>query len=233
LALAPVSAVQVTQYKDYISTPSTKQGILLGASISLLQDDGAANLLSEPSVLCVNNQESTIYVGKNVPIQTTQQMAQQTTSLPTTTYTRQDIGLTLKVKPRLTSDNKVTLTVDATLEDIDPGSTEGLYKTTKRQVKSVAIVVDGETVIIGGLIRNNFRDQESKIPLLGDIPVLGNLFSWHGDSDEKINLVILLTPYIVNSAEDLTGLRQKLFELDQIQDQYVKNIKKQQSWLDK
>lgn len=219
-------------YAAYMTVPAVQQGLALGATISLLQNDGAANLLSEPSVLCINNQESTIYVGQNVPILSTQQVATQTTSLPTQTYTRQDIGLTLKVKPRLTSDNKVTLSVDATLEDIEQQkSTQGLPQTSKRQVKSSAIVTDGESVVIGGLIRNNFRNQSAQVPLLGDIPVVGNLFKWKADTDEKINLVILLTPYIVNKSDDLTTLREKLWELDKIQDQYVANIKKLKPWL--
>lgn len=151
-------------------------------------------------------------------------MAQNTTDLNKNSYTRQDIGLTLKVKPRLSTDNKVTLAVETKLEDILPDSMAGLPKTTKREVKTTAIVSNGETVIIGGLIKDNAQDSISKVPLLGDIPVLGELFKYTDKGGDKINLVIVLTPYIVEKSSDLSTLRTKLSELDKIQEEYVKAI---------
>jgi general secretion pathway protein D len=206
--------------------PKIKEGLALGASLSLLQTEGAANVLSEPSILCINNQESSIYVGKTESVITQTTVGANTTDLTKNSYTRQDIGLTLKVKPRLSTDNKVTLSVETKLEDILPNSVAGLPTTTKREVKTTAIVSNGETVIIGGLIKDNRSDSVNKVPLLGDVPVLGELFKYTDKGGDKINLVIVLTPYIVEKSTDLTALRAKLTELDKIQDEYVKAIKK-------
>ena len=208
--------------------PVLKQGLALGASLSLLQTEGAANVLSEPSILCINNQESSIYVGRTESIVSQTTVGTNTTDLTKNSYTRQDIGLTLKVKPRLSTDNKVTLNIETKLEDLIPNSTAGIPSTTKREVKTTAIVSNGETVIIGGLIKDNRSDSISKVPLMGDIPVLGELFKYSDKNGDKINLAIVLTPFIVEKSSDLSSLRQKLTELDKIQDEYVKAIKQKE-----
>ncbi|MFH0709108.1 MAG: secretin N-terminal domain-containing protein [Pseudomonadota bacterium] len=198
-------------------------GIALGANIALLNSNGAADILSEPSILCIDNQESSIYVGK------TQSISAGTTInglLSQENFTRLDIGLTLKIKPRLSNDNKVLLGVTAKLEDIESGSDSGRPSTTKREVLTSAIVNNGESVIIGGLIREKIDETNSKVPLLGDIPILGNLFKSKAASRDKINLVIILTPYIIEKSGDLNTLRAQLTELDAIQDRYITNITK-------
>lgn len=204
------------------SVPTLTGGIALGANIALLNNNGAANILSEPSILCIDNQESSIYVGKNQSISSGTTLTG--TGLTQENFTRQDIGLTLKIKPRLSNDNKVLLGVSAKLEDIEPNSVAIRPSTTKREVITSAIVNNGETVILGGLIREKIDAGESKIPLLGDIPVVGNLFSDRSQKRDKINLVILLTPYIVEKSSDLNTLRSQLTELDRIQEQYIANI---------
>jgi len=198
-------------------------GIALGANIALLNSNGAADILSEPSILCIDNQESSIYVGK------TQSVSSGTTTsglLSQENFTRLDIGLTLKIKPRLSNDNKVLLGVTAKLEDIESGSDSGRPSTTKREVLTSAIVNNGESVIIGGLIREKIDETNTKVPFLGDIPLLGNLFRSKATSRDKINLVIILTPYIIEKSGDLNTLRAQLSELDAIQDRYITNITK-------
>lgn len=206
-----------------ISLPSLTSGIALGANISLLNSNGAANILSEPSILCIDNQESSIYVGK------TESISSGTTlgvGITQQNYTRQDIGLTLKIKPRLSNDNKVLLGVTAKLEDIEPNSIADRPSTTKREVLTSAIVNNGESVIIGGLIREKIDETNSKVPFLGDIPVLGNLFKNKATNRDKINLVIILTPYIIEKSGDLNTLRAQLSELDALQERYIANITK-------
>lgn len=224
------SSVAFSKIKDVVSfnIPTLQQGLALGASLTLLQTEGAANVLSEPSILCINNQESSIYVGRTESIVSQTTVAANTTDLTKNSYTRQDIGLTLKVKPRLSTDNKVTLNIETKLENILPDSLAGIPSTTKREVKTTAIVSNGETVIIGGLIKDDRTDSISKVPLMGDIPVLGELFKYSDKSGDKINLAIVLTPYIVDKSSDLSTLRQKLTELDKIQDEYVKAIKQKE-----
>ncbi len=145
-----------------ISLPSITNGIALGANIALLNTNGAANILSEPSILCIDNQESSIYVGKTESISSG--VTQGVGTGITQNYTRQDIGLTLKIKPRLSNDNKVLLGVTAKLEDIDANNKNPqLPSTTKREVLTSAIVNNGESVIIGGLIREKIDETNTKI----------------------------------------------------------------------
>lgn len=191
---------------------------MLGVSLDFLETNGAAEVLSEPSILCVNNKESTIYVGETRSILT----STTTTSVggQASNYTRQDIGLTLTVKPRLSTDNKVSLDVKATLEGIAADTGAGTPTTTKRNVSTTAIVNGGEEVIIGGLIKNDESGTRSKIPFLADIPFLGGLFRGDGYNGSKTNLVIILTPYIVENSDDLSNLKKKLTELDDLQTKY-------------
>jgi len=208
-----------------LSSSTYDAGVAFGATIDFLASNGAANTLSEPTLLCVNNQESSIYVGRTEPIVTSTQQGTDSTSLARNTYTRQDIGLTLKLKPRLSQGDKVTLITTAKLEDILNSSVPGLPSTTKREVVTTAIVSNGESVIIGGLIYDKSREESQGIPGLRDIPYLGNLFDWRYSTHEEINLVIILTPYIVRKGEDLRQIRERLHSLDEIQARYQALIK--------
>jgi len=200
------------------------QGIVLGATIDFLAGNGAAHSLSEPTLLCVNNQESTIYVGQTQSIVTSTVQGNQSTDLARNTVSREDIGLTLKIKPRLSSGNKVTLITTTKLEDVIPGSTPGYVNTSKREVVTTAIVQNGESVIIGGLISDKERSSNVGIPLLKDIPYLGALFGYTETNHEEINLVIILTPYIVRNNEDLPKVREFMNKLDEIQRDYACTI---------
>jgi general secretion pathway protein D len=195
----------------------------LGATLDLLEQNGAARLLSEPSVLCTNNKEAEIYVGQTMSILTQAQQSTSGVSNVVNNYSREDIGLTLKVKPRLSSNNKVTLEVETVLEDIDPSSEQQADRptTTKRTVKTNAIVNNGEMIILGGLIKRVGGKGVSKIPLLGDIPIIGEyLFSHTSDVEREQNVVIYLTPYIVRKSDDLQKLKSMLAELEEVQGRY-------------
>ncbi|MFZ2890916.1 secretin N-terminal domain-containing protein [Sulfuricurvum sp.] len=205
-----------------ITLPNLTNGIALGANIALLNTNGAANILSEPSILCIDNQESSIYVGKTQSISAGTTLTG--TGISQENFTRQDIGLTLKIKPRLSNDHKVLLGVSAKLEDIEPNSIADRPSTTKREVLTSAIVNNGESVIIGGLIREKMDETNTKVPFFGDIPFLGSLFKNKAETRDKINLVIMLTPYIIEKSDDLSKLREQLKELDEIQERYIKNI---------
>jgi general secretion pathway protein D len=222
LALSPILS-------SAINLEDIKSGLAFGASIDFLKTNGAANIVSEPSVLCVNNVESKIYVGQTQSIITSATNSDSTTDLTRNTYTREDIGLTLQVKPRIANDGKVTLQIEAKVEDVLDGSggSGGMPTTTKREVTTRAIVKHGESVIVGGLIRNKDTENSDKVPLLGDIPLLGRLFTYKADINDQLNIIIILTPYIVNSSEDLSSLRVQLSELDQLQDAYSRQLKEE------
>jgi len=198
----------------------------LGAQLDLLKQNGAAQILSKPSVLSTNNKEASIYVGRTQSILTQSQQSTQGSSNVLNNYSREDIGITLKVKPRLSSNNKVSLEIETTIEDIVPGSgtTADRPTTTKRSVKTNAIVNHAETIILGGLIKSADGKSQTKIPILGDIPIIGRLFTSNGDSGSKVNVVIYITPYILKKSADLTTLRVHLDELESIQQQYNKIV---------
>jgi len=200
----------------------------LGAKLDLLKQNGAAHILSEPSVLCTNNKEATIQVGQTQSILTQAQQSTQGQGNIINNYSREDIGITLKVKPRLSSNNKVTLEVEAEIEDILPGSSASADRptTTKRKVVTNAIVNNGETIILGGLMKSAGGKNTTKVPLLGDIPILGELFTSRGDAQSQINVVIYLTPYIVRKSGDLKRLRTALSELERIQTKYNTYVRK-------
>jgi general secretion pathway protein D len=202
---------------------ATDKVFALGAKLDLLERNGAAHLLSEPSILCTNNKEAEIYVGQTMSILTQAQQSTQGTSNLVNNYSREDIGLTLKVKPRLSSNNQVTLEVETTIEDLDPSSEQVADRptTTKRTVKTNAIVKNGETIILGGLIKRAGGKGTTKVPFLGDIPVLGELlFTHNSDVEREQNVVIYLTPYIVRKSGDLQKLKTMLSELEEVQGRY-------------
>lgn len=208
---------------------ATNSVFALGAQLDLLEQNGAAHLLSEPSVLSTNNKEAEIYIGQTRSILTAAQQSTSGVSTVLNNYSREDIGLTLKVKPRLSSNNKVTLEIETVLEDIDPTTEQVADRptTTKRTVKTNAVVNDGEMIILGGLIKRVGGKGESKVPFFGDIPVLGDfLFTHHSNVTREQNVVIYLTPYIVRKSGDLQKLKCMLAELDEVQVRYNKLVGK-------
>ncbi len=204
-----------------------KELFALGIKMDLLQQNGAAHTLSEPSILCSNNQEAEIYVGETRSILVSSSVGDTKDAVVRNKYSREDIGISLKVKPRLSSNSKVALQVEATIEDIVPGSGASSDRptTTKRKVTTNAIVDNGQTVILGGLMKSSGGKTVTRIPVLGEIPVLGALFTSTTYSQSKINVVVYLTPYIVRKSSDLTKLREFLDELNNIQAKYSRYIR--------
>jgi len=206
-----------------LSIPTIKQGLALGVTMDLIERFGAAKKLSEPSVLCINNTPSSIYVGKTISVLT----GKTTSNSTSESYTREDIGLTLQVTPRIDSDNKVALNIKATIEDLLPGSPSAtLPITSKRTINTTSIVTNGQTIIIGGLVRDNKDITIQKVPFLGDIPILGALFRHEQVNNDKTTLVILLTPYIVKKATDLEKLKKTLVKLSGLEKKFLQKILK-------
>ncbi len=204
-----------------LDIPTLSSGLALGASISFLNQNYALDVVSEPSILCINNKESSIYVGETISIQT----GSSTTDGGTVnnSFAREDIGLTLKVKPRISNDNKVTLEINTVLEGVKQTNTSsGNPDTSKKEVKTTAIVNNGESVIIGGLIEDRKESTVEKLPGLGDIPLFGKLFQNDTKNGERKNLVIIITPYLIPKAKDLTFVRNELAKLKSIEDKYLK-----------
>lgn len=174
----------------------------------------------------MNNKESSIYVGKTISVSSGSTTG--TTGLPTISYKREDVGLTLKIKPRVSSKDKVTLDVETILENVlDDGSNNntGQPITSKQEVKTQAILRHGESIIIGGLVKEDVQNSKTKIPLLGDIPLIGEyLFSSTSTSKTEDNLIVILTPYVIDNSEKLSQLQENLGEITRIQREYNKEI---------
>jgi len=215
---APVSGVVGTAIGASVIG---NHGLALGAAIDFLQTKGAAKSISNPSILCVNNKESSIYVGKTISI--INGSTSNAVSGITNNFTREEIGLTLKIKPRVSSIDKVTLDIEAILENItDDGSNNasGQPVTSKQEVKTQAILRHGESIIIGGLIKSYDIKSKTKIPILGDLPFIGNIFSSNSVKNEEDNLIVILTPYIIDSSEKLSQLQKDLGMLADLQKEY-------------
>ena len=205
---------------SYLTAPEDiKEGVALGAFIDFLSSEGAAEVLSEPSLLCINNKESSIYVGRTESVLVSAVQGSSTTSLARNTYKRQDIGLTLKIKPRISAGHKVTIKTSLIQEDV-VGGQPGLPTTTKRQIETTTIVNNGESVILGGLIKAKYDDKVIKVPFLGDIPIAGALFRDKKRIRDKVNLVVILTPYIIKNSEDMKRLKQILYRLNTLEERY-------------
>lgn len=202
------------------SLGNIKQGLALGASLDFLESNGASRTVSNPSVLCVNNKESTIYVGKTLSVSTGSISSAINTTNVTNSFKREDIGLTLKIKPRVSSQDKVTLAAEVKLENITQFDANGQPVTTKETVTTQSILRHGESIIIGGLVKRFDKVNTSKIPLLGDIPLLGALFSSDATETQEDNLIVVLTPYIISKSERLSILQSSLGELGQLQKAY-------------
>ncbi|MDP2547457.1 type II secretion system secretin GspD [Oceanobacter sp. 4_MG-2023] len=182
---------------------SEDNGLLdFGLILQALQSDSNTNLLSTPSIMTMDNQEAEIIVGQNVPF-ITGSTSSSSNSNPFTTITREDIGVTLKVKPHIHDGTAIRLEVEATAESVSTTTVSGSADliTNKRSIKTMILTGNEETIVLGGLIRDDIVESTSKVPLLGDIPVLGWLFRSSSSEHVKSNLMVFLRPTIVNSAE--------------------------------
>jgi general secretion pathway protein D len=190
----------------------------VGALLHALQTDSDVNVLSTPNILTMDNQKAEIMVGQNVPFITGQ--TQNATTGSGTLFNsveRKDVGIKLQLTPQISSDDNVRLEVNQEISDVIATSTTNPAgpTTSKRSASTTVVVKDGQTMVIGGLIRDNVVASTSKVPFLGDIPLLGWLFKSKTTSIEKTNLMIFITPYIIKTeaeASDLTRQKNEFLE---------------------
>ena len=207
---------------DGLTIPDITSGLALGATLNLLRQNGALDIVSEPSILAINNKESSIYVGETISIKTSSSVTDGGTTREN--FQREDVGLTLKVKPRISNETKVTLEINTILEGVKTTQTiSGNADTSKKEVKTTAILNNGESVIIGGLIENKIETTNQKVPVLGDIPLFGELFKNNISNNKKNNLVVIVTPYMIPKTKDITFIRNKLSQLKNLEDKYLED----------
>lgn len=172
-----------------------------GALLQAIASSSSTNLLSTPSIMTLDNEEAEIIVGQNVPFITgSTTNTNAGTTNPFQTISREDVGLTLKVVPQINDGDVVRLQVEQEVSSVVP-STEAVQSadliTNKRSIKTTILADDGETLVLGGLIQDDFTDSEQKVPLLGDIPLVGRLFKSKTRTNVKRNLLVFLQPRII------------------------------------
>ncbi|SCY41488.1 type II secretion system secretin GspD [Nitrosospira sp. Nsp13] len=180
--------------------------INLHALIRALETDVNANILSTPTLLTLNNEEARIVIGQNVPILTGQfipPVGGAATS-PFQTVTRQDVGLSLRIKPLISEGGTVRVQIFQEVSSVVPGTinaTNGLI-TNKRSIESTVLVDDGQIIVLGGLIQETVNDAVERLPLVGEIPWVGHLFSYNKRSRNKTNLMVFLRPTLIRDSEN-------------------------------
>ena len=178
---------------------------ILSTLANFLQQNGGSNILSTPTLLTLDNEEAKIVVGQNVPFVTGQYTANNTNAgavNPFQTIERKDVGLTLRVKPQISETGTVKLTIYQEVSSVvanSVGSSTGLI-TNKRSIESNVLVEDGQVVVLGGLLSDEYTGNDSQVPGLGSLPLLGNLFKSETRTRNKTNLMVFLRPVVLRDS---------------------------------
>ena len=186
----------------------------MGVLIQALKTDGSTNILSTPSVVTLDNEEATLSVGEEVPFVTGSFSSisnNNSNSNPFTTVNREEVGVMLKVKPQISKGNAVRLEIEQESSKVKSGE-PGLQTTSKSTMQTNVMIQDGELLILGGLIEDQSDNTASKVPLLGDIPLLGRLFRSSNKSESQSVLMMFIRPTIIRNAEDARLLSKDKFE---------------------
>ncbi|WP_455778437.1 type II secretion system secretin GspD, partial [Burkholderia stabilis] len=174
----------------------------LGALLQYFAGVSDANVLSTPNLITLDNEEAKIVVGQNVPIATGSysNLTSGTTSNAFNTYDRRDVGLTLHVKPQITDGGILKLQLYTEDSAVVSGTTSAQTGPTftKRSIQSTILADNGEIIVLGGLMQDNYQVSNSKVPLLGDIPWIGQLFRSESKQRQKTNLMVFLRPVIIS-----------------------------------
>ena len=176
----------------------------IGALLRALASDASTNIISTPSLLTMDNQQAEIVVGQNVPFITGQYASTgsgETPSSPFQTIKRQDIGVRLQIKPQINQGDAISLEILQEISSLAPSTVSAAdIVTNKRSIQTTVIANDGDLIILGGLIDDNLQETSEKVPLLGDLPILGAAFRYKKSTMVKRNLMVFIRPTIVRDA---------------------------------
>ena len=183
----------------------------MSALVRALQTASGTNILSTPNLITLDNEEARIIVGQNVPILTGSYSTTGSTSTvtPFQTYVRQDVGILLRVKPQISDNGIVKMQIYQEVSSVAAQTTSGVVL-NKRNIESNVLVDDGQMVVLGGLISDEYADGTSGIPFLSSIPILGQLFRYDNKNRVKRNLLVFIRPYVLrdrNQADEITNNR--------------------------
>ena len=188
----------------------------IGLLIQALESDGRTKILSTPSVVTLDNEEASLTVGEEVPFPTGSYANTNNSNSvnPFTTVNREEVGVMLKVKPQISKGDAVRLEIEQESSAVKTGTADSQLgaTTTKSTMQTNVMIQDGEILILGGLIEGTSGNSASKVPLLGDIPFLGNLFKSSTKDDRKKVLMMFIRPTIIRSAEDAKTLSKSKFD---------------------
>ncbi len=192
-------------------------GISFGAIVRALATNSNANLLSAPYILTLDNQEAKIVVGNEVPFRTGNfTTTGNSSNNPFTTIQRKDVGLQLTVTPHVHEGSSIRLEIYQEITSVvdTPIGDDGFSDivTSKRTIETVILVEDRQTIVLGGLIQDDFTDTDKRVPLLGNIPLLGRLFRSSTKSRTKRNLLIFLRPTIIRTKEDADTITDEKYQ---------------------
>ncbi len=180
----------------------TTGGIRFGALLRALASDGSTNILSTPSLTTLDNQEAEIIVGQNVPFKTGSYQTEGSIGQlnPFTTITREDVGITLRVKPQINEGDAITLTIEQDISSVSANQASSTDITTnKRSIKTTVLVANDNMIVLGGLIDEDVQESQSKVPVLGSIPLLGRLFRYNKTTKLKRTLMVFIHPTIISN----------------------------------
>jgi general secretion pathway protein D len=189
--------------------------VRIGTIIHALEKVSGVNILSTPHITTSNHQKAKIIVGKNIPYVTESRITETTDFLTPTVIDRfeyKDVGISLDITPHISQGGLVRLEIESEFTKLIEGVTGTSVNTpttAKRQAQTVVSIKNGSTIVIGGLIRDDKTTIEKKIPLLGDLPLVGGLFRFQRDQLQKTNLLIFITPHVLGNQEDLEQITEK------------------------
>lgn len=191
---------------------------VLGFLARFFENTGEANVLSTPNLLTLDNEEAKIVIGQNVPFVTgqfTNTGASGSSVNPFQTIERKDVGLTLRVKPQIAENGTVRLTIYQETSSVDQNTRADPNgpTTSKRTIETNVMVDDGSIVVIGGLLQDQYGNNQQKVPGVGDVPVLGNLFRTEARSRVKSNLMVFLRPVVVRDQAQSDALSLDRYDL--------------------
>jgi general secretion pathway protein D len=188
-------------------------GGTLQAAIRALSANNQANVLSTPTVVAIDNEPASLLVGQNVPLITGQSTgAASETDNPFTTIERKDIGISLEITPRINQGDTITLDIKQKVENIDGSVTASDIVTSKREIDTKALIKDDAILVLGGLISDDQSQGSQKVPILGDLPLIGRLFGSETNTRTKKNLMVFIHPVILRDDTRAADVSRKRYE---------------------
>ena len=189
-----------------------------GGILNALAGSGKANILSTPSIVTLDNEEAMIMVGQEVPFITNTEI-KSVGSNPFQNFERKDVGLKLTVKPQINEGDTIKLDIEQEISNILPGSNASDLVTSKRKINTSVMVSNNKILVLGGLMDDTVIDSESKVPWFGDLPILGDAFTYKTKKTEKRNLLIFIRPTILtdqSTADSVSAQKYKYIRAQQL-----------------